>query len=175
MLETVGVFTITAVSRDDVARNVGWGLASYLNVVAGRILIFEINQRNPQKKISTRIELGNRLFDDIPDPVSSEIANVDLVSFDLAYTWPEDTLTRELIEQFVNHHRTIYNIIYIITPPIMFNGFARKASSCSDCCILIGNQKDDQALLIDAYQRIKNSAREENDSMLVWGVMEKTN
>lgn len=168
------VITVTSVSQEDIARNVGWGLSSYLNVVAGRILIFEINQKSTQKKHSTRIDLGNRLFDDIADPVNSEIKNVDIVKFDLAYTWPEDILTPELIGQFVNHYRTVYNLIFIITPPVIFNGFARKSASCSDCCILIGNAKDDQSSLIDAFQRIKHSVGDINkEQMLVWGVMEK--
>lgn len=167
------VITITTVSKEDTARNIGWGLASYLNVVAGRILVFEINQKGPKKKHSTRIDLGNRLFDDIPDPIPSEFNNVDLVSFDLAYTWPEDILTRELIEQFVTHYKNIYNLILIIAPPVTLNGFARKAATTSDCCILIGNHKDDQSLLIDAYHRIKYSIENFNHSMVVWGVMEK--
>ena len=169
------VVTIAAVNREDVARNIGWGLASYLNVIAGRVLVFEICQQNTKRKHSTRIEMGNRFFDDLPDPTPSSIANVDVVAFDLAYTWPEDILTVELMNQFVNHYRTTYNLIYIIAPPIMFNGFARKAASCSDCCIVVANNKDEQAVLNDSYQRIKSSVGEdENSSLVIWGVVEKS-
>lgn len=166
--------TIASVSRDDIARNIAWGLSSYLNVVAGRILVFEINQKNNIKKPSARINIGNQLFDDLPDPRPSEISNVDFVAFDQAYTWPEDILTIEILDQFVKHYLNTYHLIFIVTPPVVVNGFARKAASCSDCCILVGSKGDDQTLLIDAYQRIIHSGREiENQALVVWGVLEK--
>lgn len=166
--------TIAAVSRDDIARNIAWGLSSYLNVVAGRVLVLEINQKNNTKKPSARINIGNQMFDDLPDPRPSEISNVDFVAFDQAYTWPEDILTTEILDQFVIHYLNTYNLIFIVTPPVVVNGFARKAASCSDCCILVGSKGDDQTLLIDAYQRIIHSGREiDNQALVVWGILEK--
>lgn len=166
--------TISAVSRDDIARNIAWGLSSYLNTIAGRVLVLEINQKNNIKKPSARINIGNQMFDDLPDPRPSEISNVDFVAFDQAYTWPEDILTIEILNQFVTHYLNTYNLIFIVTPPVVVNGFARKAASCSDCCILVGSKGDDQSVLIDAYQRIIHSGREiENQALVVWGVLEK--
>lgn len=167
--------TVCAVSRDDIARNITWGLSSYLNVIAGRVLVLEINQKNNIKKPSARINIGNQMFDDLPDPRPSEISNVDFVAFDQAYTWPEDILTIDIMNQFVKHYLNTYNLIFIVTPPVVVNGFARKAASCSNCCILVGSKGDDQALLIDAYQRIIYSGREiENQALVVWGVSEKS-
>lgn len=168
------VITITSVSRDDIARNVTWGLSTYLNSIAGRILVFEICQKNTRKKQTARIDLSERKFNDLPDPKPSEIQNVDIVSFDQPYTWPEDILTNDVILQFVDYYKNTYPLIFIVAPPVLFNGFARKTASCSDCCMLIGSKFDDQSVLIDAYQRIRFSGRESgNDSLVIWGIREK--
>lgn len=168
------VFALSSLKKEDSANLIGWGLAQYLQSEGCRVLVLEISMRFKGNHESTRIELGNKTFDELPDPQPSIYENVDVVTFEPAFTWPEEILTIELMQTFCNHYKKIYAAVLLVTPPFYCNGFGRKAAQVADAYILIADERDTNPELIDAYLRINNSIKSENPSLVVWGLLEKS-
>ncbi|PCJ60232.1 MAG: hypothetical protein COA79_08660 [Planctomycetota bacterium] len=167
-------FTVAAVSDQDSASNITWGLAKYLTSESSQTLVFEIGTHSKREEESTVIELGNKNFEELPDPRKSQIENVDIINFNSAYNWPEDILKDELINHFCEFYKKKYEVILITAPPILVNGFARKTAKASDCFILATDENDDAADLQDAYLRLKHTCKAaQNESLVIWGVLEK--